>query len=405
MRELSQDRELQRRIGEEARKYVERCGTTLAYKRVAQTEWRQLVASSSKARRRSQFASYKPSIAFVVRAPIATTSGGYKKIFVLANYLKSRDYDVRVHVEQIAHLADKNEAEIRDYCALHFDIDPACVFAGHLGIDPVDIAIATNWPTAPIVHDLRQVRAKLYFVQDYEPDFYAKDEPERRMADATYDLGLSVISIGDYLKELLDSRGRFARSIPFGIEKDFHQAGQKRNLLHPVSYPSVLFFARPDVPRRNFSVGVQALAEIHRKYPKTHIRLYGLEEPAELPFPYEHLGQLSQAKLAAEMAQSDIHLSYSLTNISTVIYEAMACGCACVEADLPPVRGMVRNRENCLLADPTELGTVEALDNLINNQPLRQELACAGYNFAKELTEERMCEEFVAHVLESALVN
>jgi glycosyltransferase involved in cell wall biosynthesis len=404
MRKLIRNRELRRRIGEEAEASVARSSTTSASQRIAQTEWSKLVASPSRARRPCQFFGYKPSIAFVVRAPIAITSGGYKKIFVLANYLKSHDYDVRVHVEAIAHLAGKGETEITDYCNLHFGIAPAAVFVGHSGIDPVDVAIATNWPTAPIVHDLDQVRSKLYFVQDFEPDFYTNGQPERRMADATYDLGLSVIAIGDYLKELLGCRGRLARSIPFGVERCFHQAGQNRNLQDPPSSPSVLFFARPDIPRRNFAVGVEALEAVHKKYPETRIKLYGLESSVELPLPYENLGQLSQADLAAEMASSDIHLSYSLTNVSSVIYEAMACGCACVEADAPSVRGMVSDGENCLLAEPTASATFEALDGLIKDPAFRQRIARNGYYFASGLTEERMCEEFIAHVLEHALV-
>jgi len=362
------------------------------------------VASSSGRSHENQFTGRKLSIAFVVLAPIATTSGGYKKIFVLANYLKSRDYDVRVHVRQVAHLADKSEAEIRDYCTLHFGIDPRAVVVGHSGIDPVDVAIATNWPAGSTVCDLDQVRVKLYFVQDFEPDFYTNEQPERGMADATYNLGLSVISIGDYLKELLGRRGRVTRSIPFGVENCFHRAGQDRNLDGSRNSPSVLFFARPNIPRRNFDVGVESLAAIHKKYPETPIRLYGLDNFVKLPFPYENLGQLSQIELAAEMARSGIHLSYSLTNISSVIYEAMACGCACVEADAPSVRGMVRDGENCLLAEPTASATFGALDRLIKNPALRQQIARSGYYFARGLTEERMCEEFVTHVLRYALV-
>jgi len=287
---------------------------------------------------------------------------------------------------------------------LHFGIDATAVFVGHLGIAPVDVAIATNWPTAQIVHDLDRVRAKLYFVQDFEPEFYTNEQPERVMADATYDLGLSVIAIGEYLKELLGSRGRLARSIPFGVEKCFHQAGQNRNLADSADNPSVLFFARPNIARRNFAVGVDALAALHSKYPETRIRLYGLESFAELPFPYEHLGQLPQAQLASEMAQSDIHLSYSLTNVSSVIYEAMACGCACIEVDVPSVCSMVRDGENCILVEPTASATLEALDKLIKDQRFRRQIARSGYQYAKALTEECMCEEFTRHVLEYALV-
>ena len=343
-------------------------------------------------------------MAFVLRAPIAVTSGGYKKIFAVINYLARKDCDVRVYVDRFAHLAGMSDDEVRDYCRTHFDADPATIHVGHSNIEPSDVAIATNWPTARVVHGLDRVRVRLYFIQDYEPDFYAKHQVEYHKANATYDLEFSCITIGDYLRKVLEDRGRMAKSIPFGVDKNFHDAGRGRKSPMSAENCSLMFFARPALPRRNFQVGVEALSAFSRKYPAARIKLYGLEERLDLPFPYDHLGQLPQARLAAEMARTDIHLSYSLTNVSSVIYEAMACGCACMEADVNSVRGMVRNGEDCVLVEPTASATFAALDRLMHDRDLRRRIAESGYRFAKELTEERMCEEFLRHLRESALL-
>jgi len=400
---LIEDGELRRRIGNEAARCVATSGTTLGSGHVVQAEWRRLLASLS-AKAAGQRTRRRASVAFVLRAPIAVTSGGYRKIFSLVNYLAHCDCDVRVYVERLAHLAAMSDAEIREYCRMYFDADPATIFVGHSDIEPADVAIATNWPTARVVNGIEQVRVRLYFVQDYEPGFYGKNQIEYHEANATYDLEFSCITIGDYLRKALEDRGRVARSIPFGLDESFHVAGRGRKLEMAGESRSLMFFSRPALPRRNFQVGVEALAAFNRKYPDARIRLYGLEERLDLPFPYDHLGRLPQSELAAQMACTDIHLSYSLTNISTVIYEAMACGCACVEADVGSVRGMVRGGEDCLLVEPTAPATFDALDRLMGDRDLRWRIAATGYSFAKELTEERMCKEFLRLVRESALL-
>ncbi len=141
------------------------------------------------------------------------------------------------------------------------------------------------------------------------------------------------------------------------------------------------------------------------KYRKQiNVKLYGLTEKISLPFDYDCLGALSQEALAQEMALADIHLSFSMTNISTVIYEAMACGCACVEADVELVKGMVTNKENCLLAKPDCDGVFSVLETLVINEKLRRSIAKKGYEFARRMTEAEMCGAFEKCLSESWLI-
>lgn len=343
-------------------------------------------------------------VAFVTRAPIAKTSGGYKKIFILAKYLSDRGYDASVHVEAIAHLADMTDEEIKDYCAINFSVDRKMIRVGHGDIGPSDVAIATNWPTAPAVAHAHNVKFKAYFIQDFEPEFYEFGSAEYVAANQTYDAPLAFITFGAYLANRLADRRKWVQSIPFAIDERFHAAGRARGEFTS-GRSVILFFARPGIPRRNFEQGVIALTKIGKVFGRrVRIKLYGLEEPRALPFEYENLGVLSQERLAEELARADIHLSFSLTNISTVIYEAMACGCACVEADVESVRGMVRHGENCLLSKPDGQSVFSSLQELIDEPARRERIARAGQEFARNLTEERMCEAF-ANCLENGRLN
>jgi glycosyltransferase involved in cell wall biosynthesis len=336
------------------------------------------------------------SIAFILRAPIAQTGGGYKKIFELAHYLAEQDHDVNIYVEPIAHLTGFTPEQVKKFCEESFGKSKATIHCGHEGILESDVAVATNWPTAYVVDKLVNTRFKAYFVQDYEPYFYEPDDGCLAQAEATYDLPLGIISIGKYLADVLSQRNRIEYPyIDFSLNEAFlakePMLERHSNSAQPCS---ILFFARPNLPRRNFAVGVEALQKVYQQNPEVQIKLYGMEEAIKLPFPYENLGILTPTETAQAMRSSDIHLSFSLTNISTVVFEAMACGCATVEADVPPVRGMVEDGKTCLLAEPNSQVVSEALVKLVNNPELRREIAIAGYESAKTLTVARMCSKF-----------
>ena len=83
-----------------------------------------------------------------------------------------------------------------------------------------DVAVATWWRT---VYELHRVTARryAYFVQSIESRFYAPDQPRfAALAEATYDLPLSVITISPWLQAYLGLRhGRPAFLAPNGIDK------------------------------------------------------------------------------------------------------------------------------------------------------------------------------------------
>jgi glycosyltransferase involved in cell wall biosynthesis/2-polyprenyl-3-methyl-5-hydroxy-6-metoxy-1,4-benzoquinol methylase len=389
LQELVTQPEQRRQLGQAAYEDVQTRYLTRTAARETLAVWQQLIGGKLAV-------SPLLSIALTVRAPIAGTGGGYNKLFQLAHYLADRGHQVHVYVEPINHLAEASEERIRQFCQENFGRSAAQIHRGFEQILPSDVAIATNWPTAYVVNDLKNTRFKAYFIQDYEPDFYQPSDPYFSQAQATYDLPLGMISIGSYLAELLSKRNRISYPhIDFSLGEAFLQADPKLDRHDASDRPcSILFFACPHLPRRNFGVGIKALEMLHQQAPEVKILLYGMEEERSLPFPYENLGVLSQADTAAAMRSAHMHLSFSMTNISTVIFEAMACGCATVEADVASVRSMVNSGETCLLTPPHPQAVAEALLKLVQQPVLRQQLAIAGYQSVKQLTVENMCAQF-----------
>jgi glycosyltransferase involved in cell wall biosynthesis/2-polyprenyl-3-methyl-5-hydroxy-6-metoxy-1,4-benzoquinol methylase len=338
------------------------------------------------------------SIAFVLRAPIAQVGGGYKVIFFLAHYLARQGHDVHVYVEAIAHLEGKTEAEILEFCRSYFGESSAKIHVGHDAIQSSDIAIATNWPTAFVVDSLVNTRCKAYLIQDYEPEFYEPGDPVRGEVEGTYTLPLKKICIGRYLADLFTERDCLpVASFDFPLDHEiFHSVGRK------VSGPiRVLFFARPSLKRRGYSIGIEALDQLSKACPDVQICFYGMEENPRLSFSYTNLGVLDQPQLARAMRDADIHLSFSLSNISQVPFQAMACGCAVVEAMVPSVKAMVEDGNHCLLAKPEPNAIAASLTRLIKDVELRQRLASGGMEFVSDKTWENACKQFEEIVLNS----
>ena len=317
------------------------------------------------------------SIAFVLRAPIAKTGGGYKTIFSLAHHLAGRGHQVNLYLERIAHLQGMPDGSIREFCYQHFGRSAAQIHIGHEHIPASDVAIATNWPTAYTVNELENTHCKMYLVQDFEPDFYDRSDPNYRSAESTYDLPLRKVTIGTYLADLISRRDQLpAAHFNFSLDREPFRNRHVRPVAPPVR---ILFFARPGLKRRAYPVGVEALRRVSATSPGVQISFYGSAIKEELGFEYDNLGELTREEVARQMNQHHIHLSFSLTNTSWVPLEAMACGCAVVEARVPSMQAWAGEQApGCVLADPEPQAVANALQSLITDNFLRERTAHIG---------------------------
>ena len=147
-------------------------------------------------------------------------SGGYTSVFRMIRRLVQSGHEVRAYVEPDNLLVGKSEKEIEGFINQYFFETGARIVKGH-EFARSDAIVATAWPTAKIVSHDKGSRKKLYYVQDFEPYFYSMGEEHER-AESTYKLGLSHITLGRWLTELLRERyDADADYVDFGLDKEF----------------------------------------------------------------------------------------------------------------------------------------------------------------------------------------
>jgi glycosyltransferase involved in cell wall biosynthesis len=159
-----------------------------------------------------------------------------------------------------------------------------------------------------------------------------------------------------------------------------------------------LFFARPSLRRRGYDVGVDALRLLKTERPDVDVVFFGspTDELGEVPFEFRNLGVIEATAVAEAMNEAHILLTFSLTNISNVPYEGMACGCAVVDLDLPNVSSMVEPDVNCILAAFEPRALADAVERLTDDPDLRLRIARRGAADAAVRTWERTASMFEA---------
>ena len=202
----------------------------------------------------------------------------------------------------------------------------APVFKGFDDWYGADVAVATGWETVYPVLLLPDCRARAYLINDHEPEFFATSA-ESLWAARTYELDLFRISASRWLRDLLARRyGQRGSWFRLGVDHDVYRP-------RPVERrdDTVIFYAREYTPRRACRSGALALEELHRRRPGLRIVLFGQDEAARLPFPYEQLGVVTPRVLAWRYSEATVGLCLSLTNYSLIPQEMMACGLPCVD--------------------------------------------------------------------------
>lgn len=123
-------------------------------------------------------------------------SGGHLNIFRLIVQLERRGY--QCHIVIVGHTHFNSGEEARKAIREHFFPINAEVSIGESSLKPAAITVATSWITAYPVRNFQGTRHRCYFVQDYEPYFYAHGS-DYCFAEATYRMGFYGITAGGWL--------------------------------------------------------------------------------------------------------------------------------------------------------------------------------------------------------------
>jgi len=245
---------------------------------------------------------------------------------------------------------------------------------------PVDAAIATLWTSAfPLLH-LRRAKAKFYFVQDNEPEFYPAGAASG-MAEQTYRFGFPGVVNTPGLADVYRSYGNPAVSFVPAVDDRYHPTPGPRNPAAPIR---VFFYGRPGTARNSFGLGMAALAQLKERCgDKVQIICAGENwNPAQfgLTGRIENLGVLGSLEEVAALYRScDIGLVFMHTkHPSYQPLEFMASGMATVSNINPATQWLLRDGDDCLLTPPLPTPTADRLVRLVEDSELRRRIADAG---------------------------
>ena len=225
----------------------------------------------------------KLAINWVLQAPIAANSGGYRNIFRIAEKLGAKGHVQHLCINPVAHLADMSDEQVRTFVDEMFGIpENADVVIGHSPLPPADVSIATFWSTAPIVAKHDESLFKAYFIQDFEPEFYEESDPSYEEAARTYELPLRHICLGTHLgNRLAEHAGIPPEVVDFALDPEFRLTRPPESRGEPVR---VLFFARPSLRRRGYELGLEALSQVKEAHPEVDIAFFGSSSEELGPF-------------------------------------------------------------------------------------------------------------------------
>ncbi|MBV9169274.1 MAG: glycosyltransferase family 4 protein [Chloroflexi bacterium] len=257
-----------------------------------------------------------------------------------------------------------------------------------------DAAIATLWSSVYMMLRVRNVRARFYFVQDHEPEFYPAGAASA-LVEETYRLGIPGIVNTPGLADVYRSYGNPAVSfIPAVDLERYYAPAEPRSTDRPVR---VFFYGRPQTPRNAFGLGLSALHKLKQRYgDRVEVICAGEHwNPAQfgLAGQIDNLGVLPSLDDVAELYRAcDIGLVFMQTkHPSYQPLEFMASGMVTVSNVNPATAWLLRDGENCLLTRPLPTSIADTLGQLVEDAELRVRLAEAGraqvsgYRWAKQI--------------------
>ena len=313
----------------------------------------------------------------------------------VATHVKYRDHFERFYPEFFAtgehFVFYDSDAELMR-CAAPFQVIVATLWSSPALLAPV----ANRWPNKLFV----------YYVQDYEPWFFAEDDPSRGIALDSYTLipDMALMAKTDWICRTVQARHdrpvyRVAPSLDHSV---FHPRGRASDTTESPAPVRIAAMFRPTTPRRGPLRTIRVLKRVLDDLKVTlngagakvllfgcetqHVHTYIARNAPELKLTkdFEGRGVLRRHRVAKLLREADIFVDLSdYQAFGRSGLEAMACGCAVV---LPKEGGVYEyavDGDNCLIVDTSnDDEIVRAIRALATDTNLRHRMGARGIETA-----------------------
>jgi len=337
--------------------------------------------------------------------PVGKGSGGHLNIFRFIRNLENLGYQNRIIIvgtpqPKSAAIAKKN---INDW---FFPLKAEVYIEHDSEIPPAFFAMATEWRTAYYVKRFLSCIHKCYFVQDFEPWFYAMGT-DYVFAENTYRFHFHGFTAGSWIaNKLAADYGMKSTALGFSYDRELYNFTQSGEESVPSSRPpTVFFYARPPTTRRAFELGILILREVKQKMPSVSIVMAGWDMSSySVPFEFENAGLVELNKLNQLYKRSDVALVLSFSNVSLLPLELMACGVPVV-SNKGPYTEWLLNETNSLLAESTVQDLAEGVLSVLQDVNLAKRIQQGGLNFANQTSWENEASKLAQGLEKLALNN
>ena len=321
--------------------------------------------------------------------PFAAGAGGHTTIFRFVHYLEKRGFDCRIVI--LGGIERGSSDHFRNLIRNSFFPIEAAIYVDPIDAPPAHATIATSWETAYLVRGIRSTVHRYYFVQDFEPWFYPVGT-RYCLAEATYRFGFNGITAGTWLSQKL-AQDYGMRTVAFSFSCD-------KSVYYPVprerpTRTKVFFYTRPSTERRAFELGLLAIGELNTRMQGVEAIFAGSDlSNVRIPFAHRSEGIVAAERLAQLFNECDVALVLSLTNLSLLPVEIMACGTPVVSNRGPYVNWLL-NETNSFLAEPTPEELAEALHKALTDENARERVRVAGMALAASTSWEEQAGRIV----------
>jgi GT2 family glycosyltransferase/outer membrane murein-binding lipoprotein Lpp len=219
-----------------------------------------------------------------------------------------------------------------------------------------DAAICTLWTTAYPLLQFKKTYRKFYFMQDDESLFYPAGSTSA-LVEATYRFGFRALCNTVSLLRRYEASGGQGEYFSPSVDREVFHARTRRNP-RPDSPFNLFCYARPHHPRNCFELLGESLRMLKREM-KERVRIITAGEtwnPASfgLDGVVENLGLLDYRATGALYRACDAGTALMMTRHPSYLpLELMACGALVITNRNPDTAWLLRDGENCLLAEPT----------------------------------------------------
>lgn len=240
-----------------------------------------------------------------------------------------------------------------------------------------DAAVASLWSTAYAVLNFQNTRRKFYFIQDDEPLFYPAGSASA-LVEATYGFGFTGICNTVTLRDRYAARGGDCEYFTPCVDKSIFNAFGRKSVSNEKPY-TLFCYGRPGHPRNCFEL----LSTVLRML-KAHLGDQVLILNAGAPWDLhaygltgivENLGLLGYHSTGALYRMCDAGLVMMMTRHPSYLpLELMACGSLVITNRNPDTSWLLKDGENCLLADGSPTSIIERVEEGLRNTALRSRI-------------------------------